>query len=1459
MPGPSRYNRQLKAKNDRKKARAARGGRTPSEAAFGRSMRASGRKVSRTNTRATAPPSTRTFSAPRSPRRARRTLSTAQPPGLPGPLGDAQRAAQDFLEDRDQDVRSAVRTVLSELDQDQRRSERILNDPDASLLAKGVAFVGTPQNPIGPGKVSSPLTRGVKVRSLIGGRGAKAAVKAAKNPRRAAQKAREGGERARTKAKRRVKQVGQQSKTRKGRQQLAAGAAKGAGRGAKATGKAVVRRGAKSKVAPAAGAVVLADDQGLAEGNKTVEGAANVIRGRVDALNPMNPDGKFDPLGFGDDAEDSPLGRSLATTARFIPGAIAGIASGVGAGAETTYRGVRKGAAEAGDLTRNPLLEAVGKDYTGREIASPVVETVTETAKGLEEMTRPIRAGDREGTQEAFETQIGIPGVMFGPRAVSKARNSRAYQGARGVVRDSRAASRAKKRERRMEERRRQADADQTVTAEVPAAPIRDSRSGREDEFVFQGLGRRIRDRRDRKDVARTWDRGGRAAEREANYIARDLIGLIAKGRKIGGKKKSKEFAASLAAALQVVAQQSIGRNPARARYELERLLTQINKGNPNDPSLTGRFGDRQAIRFLIDNPEVLQSDVFWTAVDRAKEVTRAGTVALKDEDGGRRAQYEAAATRMGIPTPERVIETQGVVVNGRLVKGKWTPDKDSQWTADARKLREEARQIDRRVSQLPEGSREWRKAVEESAAKIKAATDLERKRDGLRAAYQIAERDFVDKTRSALLLRGQDPEPGYVRDAERPQVGAESSALVEKAGLPVVKSVTNEKMRTGALRLSGKADRSFDTFIRESILRPRVIKAVNGFTREVIGRYHLKIRDGKGKPSMVNTSDEIARAVARGEVPPGFVAVHSQFYRGSTRGKDSQLDETEIQRIQNDGVEMVTTPEKLRDDIEAGQMKSGHKYILVRKAAWDEYLNQLQGTNSAFLRVATRANRLASTGILGYNPSWAVAQQLAEGLPAILAIGVSPAAWNYVLQAERAYQQMTPEQRAVIDAVSGSAGGTLRSLGNIRQGSLPDYDLVRMPAKVKQSPIYQRLTRRSTNQQDVEDFNLGFHERGWSAMKNLAKGRGLNEIVLATGGVYRRGVMNAEIYRRRRGAILGLARASTAMREIDRRLSKMDAKDAQLYLARNPQQAERLAGYMEDVMGNWTSLTAREGMLAPFTAFYPYLRYSLRWTFYGFPKRHPIKAQILYFLSQQNANQLEEMIGGKPAVWLDYAFPVITKDGGEKGVLPGATRFQPALSAVVEAIGTDKFERLLGTLNPAFGPAIQAITGFSPFQGERIAYGIQDQALLGLSALVSMIAPVRWSDSIAGGGTTSRITPRKDYSKPGSSDVPLLDGVPNRSETSQRFREDDPNEYPQTILDLIRVRSSFNILAPQSAEDYLSEVRRERDMEEGKYSRASGRGGGSSSGGTPTTTWGSGSGGTRQKGGGTPIVGWKP
>ena len=1396
MPGPSRYNRKLKAKNDRKRARASRGGRTPSEAALGRSMAAAGNRVSRSNRRATAPPSTRTFKSERKPVRARRTRP--RPGGLEGTINNLLSEAEDRVDDAERLVSGGAKAVA-------KVATTPIAPTTANLSLGERAELSTFAIPgVGVASKASKVPKVVGAAKKVLGIGSK------KKPKPILPKPPKARPKPKPK-KRKGRQKPEPSKPRKV---------------AKRVGKTVANTPKRNPIITAGAAAVAADEAGV--GGEVTRRAANTTRGVVDSLNPMNAEGKFDPFWFGPDSKDSPLGRTTGTTFRAIPGAIAGLGKGVGAVANTGYRGIRRGAYEAGELTGSPLLENVGADYTGEEIADPVANTAKETAEGLKEMAKPFVEGDREGVKRAMETQIGLAPAVLTPRFLRATRRSKPYQEGRGVLRDAASDRRNRRRREKVEERRRQSEADETVTTPAPKGATRDSRSRREDEYVFQGLGRKIESRRIRKEQARRWDRMSRADQREAMYMTRDLIRSLSKARKMGGRKRSKAFAADLAAVLQVVAQQSLSRNPARARYELERLLTQIEKPGEGTPNLTGRVGDRQAIRALLDNPEIFESDVFWNTVDRFKGFTRAGTERSKGEGGGQRARYEAPANRMGIPLPETVVVERGIRVPGKgVVKDDISPDQDARLTADATKLRAEARELDTRARELDPADPRAVELIRQSAAKTKEATEKIRRRDAAREARQIAEKDFVNKTRSALLLRGQDPEPGYVRDAARPEIGQDNASLVTKAGIPVPKDVRAEQRRTGELRRSGLADRAVDTMTSQTLLRPRLITSINQYTRDTIKKYHLKIRGKNGRPSMVNTSEEIAAAVTRGEVPPGFVAVHNQFWRAAVRSKDAEFDDQRLEALYDDGLNPIVGADDLKLAEKGGQLKSGHKYILVNRAAWEERTGQLRGLDNDILRFAARTNRIASTGILGYNPSWALAQQFAEGLPAALAIGVSPGAWDYVLRAERAYQNMTPDQRAVIDAVSGSAGGTLRSTGNLGRGGMPDQDLVRMPAWVRETPVYQKLKRRGANEQDIQDFNLGFNERGWAAMKDLAKGRGLNEIVLYTGGIYRRGVMNAEIYRRRRKAILGLAKASTAMRDIDKKLSKMDAKDAQLYLARNPKQAERLADYMEDVMGNWTSLTTREAAIAPFTAFYPYLRYSLRWTFYGFPVRHPVKASILYFLAQQNANELEEFLGGKPESWLEYAFPVVTLDEGEKVRLKGASRFQPALSAIVEAIGTDKFERLLGVANPFLATALEAPLGFDSFRGETSAYGALDRALLGLAGLASMLAPIRWGDNMVPpgvfgtgwpGGTTSAITPQKDYAKPRKSDVPLLDGVPLRSGASKAFRKADPNAYAKNFLELISSRSSFNVLAPQNQRNARRERRLARAFNRGRY-----------------------------------------
>lgn len=1376
MAAPSRYNRQLKAKNDRRKARASRGPQ-PGSAAYAREAAKRGGGYDKDGNRrivkspVTVRPSTRT------PQRARRTSTTQltqSPASRRNPPKAADGGGLDDIVDRAVEIATTpIAPVTGNLSLGERAEL-------ASTAVPGVGWVSK----------ASKLPKAVGAAKKVLGIGSKT-----KKPKPILPKP------PKTKPK-------PAPKKRKARRKPKPKPRTKAGSAARTVGGVVARTPKRNPIITAAAAAVAADEAGI--GGEVTRRVADDTRGVVDALNPMNAEGKFDPLWFGEDSKDSPLGRTAGTTLRAVPGAIAGLAQIPAAAGETIYRGVRKGAKEAGEATKSPLLENVGKDYTGKEIASPVADTAKEIAKGAKEMGKPFVEGDRKGVSDVVETQLGFAPAVLAPRTLRATRRSKAYQETRGVARDAVARGRSQRQQKARKQKQRE-DA-QLGQSDVVVPPNRrpDSQSRRGDEYIFQGLGRRIEGRRTAREMKRENELGIRPVSREVQAITKDLYrSLVRAGKKPKGMSKQ-EYRQMLGAALTLAVQQpvTVGRQAASLAY-LERLVAKQSK--TDDPSVEGAIYDRRVVEFLKENPSLLDDAAFGEAVQKAVAYTRDGTRRTKGEGGGERARYEPAADVYGIALPE-VRLAQGVTVGGRTIRFKdMKPETRERWEAMAKNTSIQVRKINKELKGLPANSPRARALIERRDALKEKGDGLRKKLRDYRAGYAKAQSEFVDATRAAIQRDGLDPDNiGYVRDAKRPgpdQIG--------KAGIENFYrgNVIADQRRSGSLRRQNRADRSADTFTGESLTRPRLMEAVNKLSRGFFTRNSIRISTARGK-SMYATGKEWAAAAARGEVPVGTVLVHSQFVKGVYRGRMAKEDARKFE-VDKNGVPEVYGVGQSGRNISDRNADPGQKYVAVDRKAWEEFMYQVGGPRGAVNRGAARANRLASTGILGYNPSWAAAQVFAEGLPALAAIGLGPGAWRAIFEGGRAYKQMTPKERADIDAVTGSAGGTLRGFGNIqnRYGEL-DYDLVRMPVGIKESRLYKKLERRRPNSADMDDMVAGFSDRALRELKDAAKGRSLNEFVLWFGGKYRRAVYSAEVYRRQQRGLTGLARATLKMRSIDQKLRKMSTKDAQLYMARNPREAARLYDYMEDVMGNWTALSKTEGALAPFVAFYPYLRYSIRWTFYGFPRRHPARASVLYFLAQQNANQLEKMLGGKPEVWLDYAFPVITVDGEQRDV-PGGARFSPALSVLAESVGLDDPARLGGALNPIIGALFRAATGTDSFTGERKAYGWLDQGLLAASGLAYMLAPVRWSDQLIdggkqeGGGTVNRFTPRKDYSKGPFSDESVIGGEP--SDTSREFREADPTSQINNLLDLLRSRSSLNILRSRSGEDArrLNELRR--------------------------------------------------
>lgn len=1299
-------------------------------------------------------------------------------------MGDVQDAARSFLEDRDENVRTGARAVLRELEEDQRRSKRILNDPDASPVAKAVAFLGQPENPVGFSKISTPLTKvgrgGVPVTKLIGGNKIRAAGKAVKNPARsskeAATKARDSTRKTTQSVKKKARRIKQQSKTNKGRKQLAAGAVRGAGRGAATTGKAAIRRGAKSKALPAGATVVIADEAGIDPNNEVVKKGSALVKGAVAA--PINSPGQY-----------------VATTGRGLLGMGAAFGLGAYALGNTGVRAARAAAGEVG-------TPYVGADYSPGEIAEPTTDLVKQEVAGAKQLGKKLLSGNEKVVEKTFTEDLGGAPFIPLPWLFRKTRNSNWYRDVRGALRD-RAAEGIRK------ERADRAEADAAGNDKMPEAdrkgrdkPRKRPRSAITDplnpdeEYLLSNapivrsiggrpIARKISRRNVRRGVSRTADIESQIAAKETVFddkdVQADLMGIS-----IGPKKGRNKWLGEAERAVFVVANRGIP-------FDRERGLdwiAEIERSKDPDTSEVGGVRESRVLDWIKGNSEVLNDPAFQRAV------TRMGGI-LDSTTFSQRAKFLPVAKVAGIKTPEERL-ADGVVVGDRVIKE--TSTKPTYWDgkeADLRKLRNEARQAE------DEGN------VEEALTKRAEATELSRRIRDFRVAYKKALKDFVSETEGFIAERGLRT-PARLTDDRKPRMGA-----VDKFGNAALGRKRRNSRATqksdGTLLARDTADRSREGVWTDSVLGPRLQRAFHALTKGVVAEFGYKItvpgRGGKPRKVLEATTREHQAALERGELPEDVILIDRQYYRAATRDNNTgtvsfgdflravsdiegPLDERRfgLERIfkdggEDDGAPPVITPDDLRligkDDRSA---LPGKKYIAVDREAMLELVGQIEGVQGGLSRFAAKLNRGTSNVILGWNPSFIGAQQLAEGGPAITAAATAnPASIGRMAKAAPNRTRGTNRQRAQREAMYGIAGGTFQFRQPSRGAVIDRVDQLTEP----------RLTKSSKT--------LGL-------LKDAFRGRAVNQAVLRTGASYRRLAGLAELDRRTQRTIGSLGGLVTRFNSLEKKFKGKSLAEVEDYFAANPKLRAEVRGYLDDVMGNFSTLTRLEARFAPGIAFYPYLRYSLKWGFYSFPQRHPVRASILYFLGQVNAEELEKLVrNGTITDWIDNSFPIASKDGA-RYPLPSGGRFAPVGSGVFQSlpvIGEGDPDKALGVINPGLGAIINAAYGRDSFDGEKIAEGWWDRVLLGASAFLAMAAPLRAIDEGTDLKPISSFKPRR------SGEETVIGG---ESDIADQFDRDDPNRILRQIL-------PFGPLYGQSAKDYRKSNRRARRLDRGEYS----------------------------------------
>lgn len=768
-----------------------------------------------------------------------------------------------------------------------------------------------------------------------------------------------------------------------------------------------------------------------------------------------------------------------------------------------------------------------------------------------------------------------------------------------------------------------------------------------------------------------------RAARREAD-VERKITKVSRKNRKPADN------------ALAVLAEYGIGRkNPMENLERVKRSLSEAAEDNlPID-----RVTTRRVIRLLEENPDVLSEPALWEAVDAYKK--SAGEVTTS-----RRAQYMSQARVLDVPQPEKAVPSPARAhTSAKTREAAWADLRGK--TKAAKKARKEASLLSARAKEA-KGARaaELRQQAKAKRAIAKAHTvEARALYDGLKdytrpdgkVSIQARRKmwdkqmvdEFVNEVTGRATAEGFET-PAWTRHNDMSNMVEQQALGPSVGGGQTPKAVHPRK---GTAEAADVVDRSYRALVSGSIWYPRMQQAVSRFVRRVDDEHSLAVGgertfNGKRLTELVNEG----KIDLRSHVP-----VPSRFWQQASKNADFDLDQfvTDISR-------------QTRQDLADLDKAPGTKYHLWPREVAEEFADQLSRKGGYFEQAGSALAAAGSRTILGLSPAWALAQIGAEGMQMFAA--ANPAR---LARAARTTQQLAKKYPDEYESFAGTAGESVVALDQ------PHSLRIDMDGNTQSmfNEAYRGIGRTRTGKAFLETMRLrplGLFDR-WK------------------GGKFRTTLKAANVDRELNSFLKSLSAANRQQAALAKKLSGMSRVDQLAWISRNPKELARHSRYLDDVMGNWTSFTRFEKAFAPAVMFYPFLRMSLRWTFWSYPKRHPIKAEILYFLGQRNAEEIEKITGGD-ASWIDYANPVVYNEDGEaEAVLPAGRRLMPGLNALTEAIGEDNIAGVFRALNPALSIPVYGLTGVDPMSGDQEKE--KNRALLMLNQLLSMPAPARLAE----------------------------------------------------------------------------------------------------------------------------------
>jgi hypothetical protein len=527
------------------------------------------------------------------------------------------------------------------------------------------------------------------------------------------------------------------------------------------------------------------------------------------------------------------------------------------------------------------------------------------------------------------------------------------------------------------------------------------------------------------------------------------------------------------------------------------------------------------------------------------------------------------------------------------------------------------------------------------------------------------------------------------------------------------------EYAREGNLAKADELDRSLEGLVRGSILLPRHKAAGKEFMRNIVDEYSMPFSINGEKVTVGQGSKDWAAITRResSDNPDGGQYDPRSVARLAYREFNNAIDDPFLTDTQRDSRLL-----QILKDAESGKAPGSEPFVLVPREVVKEARAQINPETNILTKGMGQFAKVSNRLILGTNPAWAVAQTLAEGVPLLISHPslANPAKLAVLYRDTKRYGDRHPELRA-------TAGVSPLNAAALRQ---PHEELESYTPEVW-SKGAEAMTRGKT-------------ARG---ALSFAKLRALGEFDVRRQNAYRKAMYAAEADRKFRSWYSGLTGMFDGAAAVSKKFRGKPREELWDWLNTTKvgrRWKEKLEDHVDAVQGNWTAFTRYERALAPFAIFYPFIRYSLRWATWAFPKEHPLRATVITMLGQANANQLEALVGQKAyeeglaetddplslSNPLGYAYPLYRNEDDEPAVLPGGSRISPGQSSITSAIQTGNPAAILSSLQPILGAGITATTGVEPFTGQESALPRGEAAL---NALLGLPSITRATDSKLG------------------------------------------------------------------------------------------------------------------------------